>query len=117
MAAGKKLFLSRFFACPQTFVSFYRWKKVEEMMSGVCGVLDYAGCFFEAAGSVDRVNGWEHRLCDGLGFVHDPSFRGISGVNMWGCRDRAWVGLPLVQPRWTERPPSALSGSHESMIE
>ena len=38
-------------------------------MCGVCGVLDYAGCFSEAAGSVDRVNGWEAGLSDGLGFV------------------------------------------------
>ena len=28
-------------------------------MSGVRGVLDYAGCFSEAVGSVDRVSGWE----------------------------------------------------------
>ena len=40
-------------------------------MSGVRGVLNYAGCFAEAAGSADRVNGWEAGLCDGLGFVHD----------------------------------------------
>ena len=38
-------------------------------MSGVRGVLNRAGCFVEAAGSVDRVNGWEAGLCDGLGFV------------------------------------------------
>jgi len=31
--------------CPQTFVSFPRWKKVEERMSGVREVFDYAGCF------------------------------------------------------------------------
>ena len=37
----------------------------------VCGVLDYAGCFSEAAGSVDRVNEWKAGLHDGLGFVHD----------------------------------------------
>ena len=40
---------------------------MEERMSGVCGVLNYAGCFAEAAGSVDRVNGWEDGLRDGLG--------------------------------------------------
>ena len=45
--------------CPQTFVSFYRWKKVEERMSRVRGILDYAGCFSKAAGNVNRVNGWE----------------------------------------------------------
>ena len=28
-------------------------------MSGVRRVLNNAGCFAEAAGSVDRVNGWE----------------------------------------------------------
>ena len=43
---------------PQTFVSFSRWKKVEERMSWVRGVLDYAGCFAKAAGNVVRVNGW-----------------------------------------------------------
>ena len=32
-------------------------------MSWVRGVLDYAGCFAEAAGSVDRVNGWEACFC------------------------------------------------------
>ena len=41
-------------------------------MSGVCGVLNYAGCFAEAAGSVDRVNGWAAGLRDELGFIHDP---------------------------------------------
>ena len=41
-------------------------------MSGVQEVLDYAGCFAEAVGSVDRVNGWEVGLRDELGFVHDP---------------------------------------------
>ena len=44
-------------------------KKVEERMSGVCGVLDYAGCFSEAAESVDGVNGWEAGLRDGLGYI------------------------------------------------
>ena len=37
-------------------------------MSRVRGVLIYAGCFAEAVGSVDRVNGWEAGLHDGLGF-------------------------------------------------
>ena len=40
-------------------------------MSGVCGVLNYAGCFAKAAGSVDRVNGREVGLRDGLGFIHN----------------------------------------------
>ena len=35
-------------------------------MSGVYGVLNYAGCFAEAGGSVDRVNGWQAGLHDGL---------------------------------------------------
>ena len=39
-------------------------------MSRVCGVLNYAGCFSEAVGSVDRVNGWEAGLRDGLGYIH-----------------------------------------------
>ena len=38
-------------------------------MSGVREVLNYAGCFSEAAGSVDRVNGWEAGLRDGLGYI------------------------------------------------
>ena len=58
--------------CPQTFVSFSRWKKVEERMSGMCGVLNYADCFSDAVGNVDKVNGWEAGLSDGLGFVHGP---------------------------------------------
>ena len=36
-------------------------------MSTVRGV---RGCF--STGSVDRVNGWEAGLHDGLGFIHDP---------------------------------------------
>ena len=64
--------------CSQTFVSFSRRKKVEERMSGVCGFLDYAGCFSEAAGSVDGVNGWAVGLCDGLGYIHDLLFLSIS---------------------------------------
>ena len=40
-------------------------------MSRVRGVLNYAGCFAEAAGSVDRVSGWEAGLRDGLGYIHD----------------------------------------------
>ena len=43
-----------------------------ERMSRVRGVLNYAGCFAEAAGNVDRVNGWEAGLRDGLGYIHDP---------------------------------------------
>jgi len=39
-------------------------------MYDVLGVLDYAGFFSEAAGTVDRTNGWEVCLCDGLGCVH-----------------------------------------------
>ena len=38
---------------------------------GVHGVLDYAGCFSEAAGSIDRVNGWEVGLRDRLGYIHN----------------------------------------------
>ena len=69
MAAGKKLFLIRLRL--QTFVSFSQWKKVEKRMSGVRGVLNYAGCFSEAVGSIDSVNGWEAGLSDGLSFVHN----------------------------------------------
>ena len=29
--------------CPQTYISFSRRKEAEERMSGVCGVLNYAG--------------------------------------------------------------------------
>ena len=41
-------------------------------MSGVRGVLDYAGYFSEAAGSVDGVNGWEAGLRDGTGLHSRP---------------------------------------------
>ena len=41
-------------------------------MSGVHGVLNCAGCFAKAAGSEDRVNGWEAGLRDGLGYIHNP---------------------------------------------
>ena len=41
-------------------------------MSGVRGVLNYAGCFAEAAESIDRLNGWEVGLRDGLGYIHHP---------------------------------------------
>ena len=44
---------------------------MEERKSRVRGVLNYDGCFAEAAGSVDRVNGWEAGLRDGLGCIHD----------------------------------------------
>ena len=44
---------------------------MEERIPWVHGVLNYAGCFAEAAGSVDRVNGWEAGLRDGLGYIHD----------------------------------------------
>ena len=40
-------------------------------MSGVRGVLNFAGCFAEAVGSVDRVNGWEAGLRDGLDYIHN----------------------------------------------
>ena len=56
--------------CPQIFVSFSQWKKVAENMFRVHVVLDYAGCFSEATGRVDGVNGWEAGLHDGLGFIH-----------------------------------------------
>ena len=44
---------------------------MKERMSGVRGVLNYARCFAEAAGRVDRVNGWEAGLRDERGFIHN----------------------------------------------
>jgi len=35
-------------------------------------ILDYAGCFSQAAGSIDRVNGREAGLHDGLGYILNP---------------------------------------------
>ena len=50
-------------------------------MSGVRGVLDYAGYFSETAESVERVNGWEAGLHDGPGYIHDPlQFLGRAGA-------------------------------------
>ena len=43
---------------------------MEERLFGVRGVLDYAGCFSEAVGNVDGVNGREAGLRDGLGYIH-----------------------------------------------
>ena len=40
-------------------------------MSEVRGILNYVSCFSEAVRSVDRVNGWEDGLRDGLGYIHD----------------------------------------------
>ena len=40
-------------------------------MSGVLGVLNCAGCFVKAVGNVERVNGWEAGLRDGVGYVHN----------------------------------------------
>ena len=45
---------------------------MEERMSRVCGGLDYAGCYSEAGGSVDGVNGWDAGLHYVLGDVHKP---------------------------------------------
>ena len=42
-----------------------------DYVQDACRVLDYAGCFSEAVGSVDRVNEWEAGLRDGLGYIHD----------------------------------------------
>ena len=64
MAAGKKLFLSRLVRDLRLLYLFpdgSRWKRVCPGCR-VHGVLNYAGCFSEAAGSVDRVNGWEAGL-------------------------------------------------------
>ena len=52
-----------------TFLSFSRHKKVVKRMSGVRGVLNYAGCFSEAAGNVDRVSGWVAGLLDWAAFT------------------------------------------------
>ena len=67
MAAGKKPFLSRLVRDLRLLYLFPdgRWKRERP------GVLNYAGCFAEAAGSIDRVNGWEAGLHDGLGYRHD----------------------------------------------
>ena len=44
---------------PSDFCIFFLTEKVEERMSGVHGVFNYAGCFSDAAGNVDSVIGWE----------------------------------------------------------
>ena len=55
--------------CPQTFVSFFPMGEGGRRMSGLRGVLNYAGCFAE--GRVNRVNRWDVGLHDGLGYIHD----------------------------------------------
>ena len=44
---------------------------MKERMSGLRWVLNYAGCFSEAVGSVDSISGWEAGLRDGSGYIHD----------------------------------------------
>ena len=51
------LFLSRLGCDLRHLYIFSFQKKVEERMSGVCGVLDFAGCFVKEAGSLEKVNG------------------------------------------------------------
>ena len=45
-----------------------RWKRE---CPGCVGSLIILAALLEAAGSVDRVSGWEAGLRDGLGFIHD----------------------------------------------
>ena len=54
-------------------------KVVEERMSRVRGVLNYAGCFAKTAGSVGRANGWEAGLRDGVG----PFTTFCSSLHSW----------------------------------
>ena len=56
---------------PHFCIFFPKEEGGRENIRGAC-VLNYAGCFAEAAGSVDRVNGWEAGLRDGLGYIHNP---------------------------------------------
>ena len=44
---------------------------MNERMSRVRGVYNYVDYFSEAVESVDRVNGWEAGLRDGMGYIHD----------------------------------------------
>ena len=70
MAIGKKLSLSwlvRVLRLSCLFPDGRRWKRE----CPGCGVLNYAGCFGEAAGSVDRVNGWEAGLHNELAYIHN----------------------------------------------
>ena len=71
MAAGKKLFLSRLVRDLRLLCLFPDGRRWKRECPGCLGFLNYAGCFSEAAGSVDRVNGWEAGLRDGLGYIHD----------------------------------------------
>ena len=43
-------------------------------MSGLRGILNDAGCFAKAAGSVDSINGWEAGLRDWAAFTTFCSF-------------------------------------------
>ena len=49
-------------------------------MFGVRGVLNYAGCFAEAAGSADRVNGWEAGLHDGLDYIQEGNLLSLTDL-------------------------------------
>ena len=69
MAAGKKLFLSWMVRDLRLLCLFPNGRSGRENVRRE--VLNYAGCFAEAAGSVDRVSGWEAGLRDGLSYIHD----------------------------------------------
>ena len=56
MAAGKKLFLSQL-VHDLTFCIFFLTEEGGREYVQVRGGLDYAGCFSEAVGNVDGVNG------------------------------------------------------------
>ena len=66
---GKKLFLSRLVRDLRLLYLFSDGRRWKRECPGCGGVLNCAGCFAEAAGSVDRANGWEAGLRDGLGYI------------------------------------------------
>ena len=72
MAAGKKLFLSQLVRDLRLLFLFPDGRRWKRECPGCVGSLIMLVAFPEAAGSVDRANGWEAGLSDGLGFIHDP---------------------------------------------
>ena len=71
MAAGKKLLLSRLVRDLRLLYIFPDGRRWKRECPGCVGSLIMPAAFLEAAGSVDRVNGWEVGLRDGLGYIHE----------------------------------------------
>ena len=80
MIAGKKLFLSRLVRDLRLLYLFPNGRRWKRECLGCVGPLIMRAALAVAAGSGDRVNGWEAGLRDGLGYIHDL----LEFLAVWG---------------------------------